>query len=530
MLVVTHNNDAKFLLDGDEFFIELHRSLRALLAAGAGGNHSVRMAYWQFSNDTVLPAYDGVVQTNLTDLMRLIARAGIRVQLIAWAGAVGVRVMNPEMASSWALNRWVTATNLADAGLAGYVPIQMYMESYGGRHIGCSTHQKITVIDDGNVREAFVGGMNMAQKYLSAAVHTPNDWWHDTAVKVSGPVVDVIELEWVRRWNKQALGGPAPNGAFGGAVNMGALDITVMTTDLEALPAQTDIRNRMQTLIAGAHDLIYMEGYALTDPFLVGDLAARVGAVNPPNIITVVNHPGNDHQKAAFFSYMMFYSFMEMNLQRFHTISTVDRWRDWVRRTPRIIQQANVAARAVDKGAINPNAMASFNPVNRYRFDFTEAGVARRIMFRHIWDITPQFNFMYAPKSNNPVNPNAWTYPHSKLALFDDNTVVIGTSNWTYRSMQYDGEISLEIVDTLVNSPFATGVRTRLFQHWNQPANATGWDVQAQQNVTDFTTGAVPIGQTRIVPLSLDDFVYPGSFKSWKQFASSVGAAFSAYL
>ncbi len=532
MLIATHNNSADFLLDGDEFYIELHRSLRALLAAGNGGNNCVRMSYWQLSPDTVLPAYGGVggvAQTNMTDLLRLLARGGIVVQLIAWAGAWGLRRINAEMASNWAMNRWVTQTNQADVNLVGYRAMQMYMEVYGGRHVGCSTHQKITLVEYGATREAFIGGMNMAQKYRSTTIHDPQDYWHDTAVKVMGPVVDTIEAEWVRRWNKQPHFGLAPNGGSAGTTP-GHLDITVMTTNLEVNPAETDIRVRMLQLITAATDLIYMEGYALTDPFLVGALAARVGEHTPPNIITVVNHPHNERQQAAFFSYMMFYTFMEMNLQRFHTIETVDFWRDWICRAPRTIQSNAAINRHIDKGAINANAMAAFNPVNRYRFNFTEGGVVRRMMFRYIWNITPQFNLMYAPKTVNAAHPNQWTYPHSKLALFDDNTVVIGTANWTYRSMQYDGEISLEIVDTVAGNPFATGVRTRLFQHWNQLANPHAWDAQARQNVTDLANGVVPAGETRIVPLGLTDFVYPGSWDSWKKFASTGGAVFSAYL
>lgn len=526
----THNNTAQFLLDGDEFFTELHRSLRNLLAAGNGGNNSVRMAYWQLSPDAVLPAYGAVAQTNLTDLLRLLARAGIPVQLIAWAGAVGVRMVSPEMASNWQMRTWVNDTNTADTALAGYRPMSIYMESYGGRHIGCSTHQKISLVQYGGTREAFVGGMNVAQKYRSAPAHDPNNWWHDTAVKVTGPAVNVIENEWVRRWQKQGAGAPAPNGAFGGSGNTGALSINVLSTNLEATPAETDIRVRMRQLIAGANDLIYMESFALTDPFLVQELAAQVGQAQPPNIITVVNHPGNGHQNAAFFSYMHFYTFMEMNLQCMHSIQTVERWRDWVRRAPRTIASAAATHRVTNKGAINPNAMASFNPVNSYRFDFQENGVPRSILFRYIWDIAPQFNLMYAPKTVNAVHADQWAYPHSKLALFDNDTVVIGTSNWTYRSMQYDGEINLEITDTAGGNPFATGVRTRLFQHWNQPANATQWDVAARLNETDLAAGTVPANQTRMVPLHLNDFIYPGSLHSWTAPASTFGALASSYL
>jgi phosphatidylserine/phosphatidylglycerophosphate/cardiolipin synthase-like enzyme len=55
---------------------------------------------------------------------------------------------------------------------------------------------------------------------------------------------------------------------------------------------------------------------------------------------------------------------------------------------------------------------------------------------------------MYGPRTTTAFNgAPQWPYPHSKLALFDDRYALVGSSNWTYRSMEYDGEITTMIDD-----------------------------------------------------------------------------------
>ena len=61
MRSVTNNNSADFLLDGDEFFQQMHRSLRDLITNGTRGQNNcyVRLAYWMIANGLTLPGYGG---------------------------------------------------------------------------------------------------------------------------------------------------------------------------------------------------------------------------------------------------------------------------------------------------------------------------------------------------------------------------------------------------------------------------------------------------------------------------------------
>lgn len=539
------NNAVEFLLDGDAYFQRLHRTLESIQATGGGGAQFVRMAFWQMSPDTFLPAYPagGAIQAGafLTDILEAIARLGIPVQLIAWAGTTLVNAVNPEMKSNWQMRKWVCATNQHNATLGGYRPIDLYMERYGGAtRIGMSTHQKIVVASDGVTKEAYVGGMNLAQKYLSAATHDPVNRWHDAAVRCEGRIVEDIEGEWVRRWSKQAQP-PAPAGLIvpPAAPVMNGLTVTMMTTNVEATPRETDVLAQTLTRINGAASYAYLEGYALTDPQLVTALAARRAAQCA--VIPVVDHPRNQGGGPDAFAYLMFYTYVELALAGFVSLDAVATWWSWIKGVP-ITYAANPAvAPVVRKLGLNPNRLASFNPINAFWVNLTlPGGQVKRIWFRDIWTITanPAWPVMYAPKTYRLDRPDDWTYPHAKVALFDDQYVLIGTSNWTYRSMQYDGEITLEIDDP--TNAFPQTVRQALFAHWGMQTAAlpvggaaavgANWVQDATANRNAWAGGTVPLSATRIVPLQLTDFIHPASVEAWKRAATTMGAIASAYL
>lgn len=534
------NNAADFLLDGDAYFQRLHQTLESVRATGGGGNQFVRMAFWQFSPDTFLPACPslaGVAMPGryLCDLLEAIAIAGMPVQLIAWYGTTAVNSFVGEMASNWAMNRWVQDANARHGATLGYRPIQMYMESYGGtRHVGMSTHQKIVIASTGPLKEAFVGGMNLAQKYLSSDQHEPTASWHDTALRVTGAIVDDIEGEWLRRWNKQTVV-PAPGGAIGAAAPvMGGLTMTMLTTNIEANPVETDIRTHMLGRIAGATDFAYLENYALTDPQLVSALAAkRAPGPGQVDVIPMVNHPRNMTQSGfEVFAYMMFYTYVELGLADFVSFDAVDTWSAWLLNQPVNYPTAGVVGPVVQKIGFNPGQTAVFNPVSAFRLQYNDgAGTQHRVWFRDIWNINTTNPVMYGPQNNHARVSDHWTYLHSKLALFDDQYVIVGTSNWTYRSMQYDGEITLEVDDP--TNAFPIAVRQQLFNHWQMPTAAVAgtagvgaaWIADANANPATLGAGAL----ARAVPLQVADFIHPTSVEAWRKYATN-GTLVSAMM
>ncbi|WP_430472743.1 phospholipase D-like domain-containing protein [Thalassospira lucentensis] len=529
MQVTRANSNAQFLLDGNAYFARLHQSLDGVIAAGAGANRFVRMAFWQIAPDAFLPGYGGGAGALLVDKLEAIARLSIRVEIIAWAGAQVLNNFVPEMKSGWQTRAWVQEVNRRNNALGGYRPIEIYMESYGRRTFGMSTHQKIVVLSTGPLKEAYVGGMNMAHKYLSSDIHDPENWWHDAAVRVTGQIVDDIEGEWVRRWNKQTTL-PAPAATIGvAAPDPANLTITMMTTNSEAIPAERDIRAGLQARIGAAANYVYLENYALTDPSIVEDLAAfKQGG---GTVIPVVNHPANKTMDGfEGFSYLMYYTYVELALADLNAFDAADSWRG--RAGPLTnYPAANVVGAHVDKAGYNPANMATLNPATAYRVTFnTAAGVPTQIGLRYIWDIAANNDVMFAPKTYRHNEPTKWTYPHSKLAIIDDQYVMVGTSNWTYRSMQYDGEITLEIDD----AAFAQGVRAQLFTHWHMPTAAAAggaagvgaaWLLDATANQVAWAGGNFALSETRLVPCAFDDFMHPISIEAWKNSLSSASLA-----
>lgn len=529
MHVTRANSNAQFLLDGNAYFGRLHQSIDGVIAAGAGAGRFVRLAFWQISPDAFLPGYGGGAGALLIDKLEAIARLGIRVEIIAWAGTQVANNFVGEMKSGWKTRDWVHAVNNRNVATPGYRPIEIYMETYGQRTFGMSTHQKIVVLSNGLQKEAYVGGMNMAHKYLSDSVHDPDNWWHDAAVRVTGQIVDDIEGEWVRRWNKQnGLGALAtPIGVA--APDPANLTITMMTTNSEAVPAERDIRAWMLMRVGAAANYVYLENYALTDPSIVSALAAsKQGGCA---VIPVVNHPRNTTMSGFDgFSYLMYFTYVELALADLVSFDAADSWRGRLGPITNY-PAANVVGPVVNKAGYNPAVMATLNPATSYSVQFaTAAGAARDIGLRYIWNITTNNEVMYAPKTYRLNEATKWTYPHSKVALIDDRFVIVGTSNWTYRSMQYDGEITLEID----SGAFAQGVRAQLFNHWHMPgaaaavgAGAVGgaWLLDAGANDGAWAANNFDLSQTRLISLGFNDFMHPISLEAWKKSFSSASLA-----
>jgi len=516
MQTATVNNTADFLLDGDEFFEQLHISMRNLLNAPVAVNSYLRLAYWGFDRMTVLPGCtDGAgtvhAATPIKDLINLLATKGHIVQIIMWYGPPFLMTMD----SNWEAREAFNLLNEGGAHQPTYRAIDMYMEIYNGKWAGYSTHQKIALVTIAGVKQAFVGGFNVMPSYLSDDVHTLpaiapfTNRWHDTGVKVGGPITDAIEAEWVRRWRKQDGHGAAPNTAFANtpAIVGANIPIRLLTTNAEADPIETDIRTVMIERINAAQDLVYLENYALSDPAIVQAMAARQVAPHPPTMIAVVNYPSD----ADPFSYLMYYSYINLTLNSFTTLTYGD--------LPNTLNKAGININLIKLAGLDPNSIATFKPVSSYSYKYSTGGSStmHEIPFGEIKSITAPQTVMYAPQ-NKSVDQADWTYPHSKLAIFDNRYTVIGTSNWTYRSMQYDGEIALEIDDVA----FTTALRNRLFTHWRQPNDPTQWYAQAVQNAVDLAAvGTVPDGEVRITPLRYGNFMNPTK-QGWNDWGTSI--------
>jgi len=534
--VETQNNSVSFILDGNLFFKQLGILLDSLLATEPPGADDetvryLRMAYWQFSPDAILPGNDNRTNTvRLIDMLAALAKKGHKIQLIAWYGTRLVNSFNSEMKSNWDLNSWVQKFNRDNANVGHFRPIDLYMESYGKRtNIGTSTHQKITIVNTGNTRTALVGGANIAKKYLSKVQHDPLNWWHDTAVKARGPITQELDTEFVRRWNKKRSHDEPEPTPLVNEDHAGDIPITMLTTNVEATPPETSIRNRVVQRIeeTPADGSIYMENYALTDPGLIDSLTRKIAHAPDIDLVVLVNHPQNKMMEGfETFSYLMYYTYVSLHSHVIDTLSVWSTWKRYYQNDPVTLDDSFMHNINVIGPNMNLGKLAKFNPANDYKISFTDTdGVKFEYDYQYIAGLMPLRNFMYGPVLNQPTEPKQWPYPHSKLAIFNQRYTMVGTSNWTYRSMQYDGEVMLEID----SADFATEVATALFEHWNQPNELSGWSAQAIENKNAWRAGTLPMGDLIVVPLTYNDFVNPTS-SNWRSMATEVGWTLSAYF
>ena len=150
----------------------------------------------------------------------------------------------------------------------------------------------------------------------------------------------------------------------------------------------------------------------------------------------------------------------------------------------------------------------------------TKGGKTSWVYLSKIKTIESRTFCMYAPLLAGTQGQSP--YVHSKIALIDDKVAFVGSSNWTYRSMQYDGEISalienkLEVVD----------IRTELLKHWGVPnGDPAKWKSHVAKNARELATGKAKRCQVYMVPLTLADF---GT--TWKDLAAWGSWAAADYI
>ena len=98
---------------------------------------------------------------------------------------------------------------------------------------------------------------------------------------------------------------------------------------------------------------------------------------------------------------------------------------------------------------------------------YTGDGHQERIAFSDIICLETDLYFL------TPIRIEEWTakqqlkykplYVHSKLAIIDDRYLIVGSCNWSYRSLRYDGEISA----FCENEGLAKAAYRRLISHYD---------------------------------------------------------------
>nr|BDT38541.1 phosphatidylserine/phosphatidylglycerophosphate/cardiolipin synthase family protein [Myxococcus sp. MH1] len=545
MRVDTSCDTANFILDGDKFFLELHRHIRRAELDGKGA--TIRLAYWKADPSLTLPAVDGAPQRTLAQALSSAAKAGVKVQVILWNGwksecFVPHHHFWREDWTAW-LDKWkhlLTEWKFPDGSL------EFKYHSYAGTalHPFTSLHIKIALFKTSGSEDLLLGGMNLGEDYKSATTHDAANHWHDAAVHLKGDIHRVVGHYWSELWaGKTPPAAPhTPDRSGGGKA------VTFVTTDIQGKKAERDIRKELVGHIQKAKQFVYMENQALTDPCIIDALVAA--AARGVRIILMVPHPKEtvlgDYSGYAYVMNFAFRAIAMAGMTSFTSKSAGKvkasdlkdcslRYEGWilsgrslllppspqVQKTGCLDNDTYITDLEKRLHAGDDSLMQSWKHPNlpfRPASQFMNRGVHWKLKtawlgtweyLENITAIESESFSMYSPLLNGAKGKSP--YVHSKVAIVDDKLAFIGSSNWTYRSMQFDAEVSAVIQD----GAFVKAMREEIFEHWGMPKNVDQWRAAAEQNVgkTD--------GKVNIVPLTLADLqVSYTSLTAWGSWAA----------
>lgn len=237
-----YHGQVRFLVDGNEFFPELVRSIE-------NARHTVDAMVFIFDTDTYA--------TKVADVLKQVS------------ASVRVRVMMDDIGSLLACGAPPSAVP-PDFQRPG--DIQSYLETDSHVHVRVSSdpwlatdHRKCFIIDS---RQAYLGGMNIGWVYRYQ--------WHDLMLGLTGPVVGRLEKNYRKAW---AFSGPF--GDFGYAwaslfdrehlqrnVEPGDIDIRVLSTATGKL----QIYHAQLAAIRRARSYIYIENAYFNDDTILREL------------------------------------------------------------------------------------------------------------------------------------------------------------------------------------------------------------------------------------------------------------------
>jgi phosphatidylserine/phosphatidylglycerophosphate/cardiolipin synthase-like enzyme len=545
----SNNNRVTFLMDGLAFFRELRRQLQLVAAApGPNANTYVRLGYWAASHNAPLPDPAGAGgNTTLSFELNQVAAAGHDVKVIlpgpTWSET---NLLNQIAAVAQALNQNAPyqGNQAFAAHFAGVANIDVYLEPYKGWLAGSSQHQKIAIFSINGQRTALVGGINLSSWYLDTTAHAAwnppypgMDGIHDTAVMIEGAATDAVEQEWCRRWAKsgRALHQNATvqnvyNNPVLGMVNgnrrAGQATVTIATTNSENWTGrETDIQDLLLSNIQNAAQSIYFENFSFCDPSLVAAVATKLAGT--PAFPTFIMTRG----PAGAYDYLHYIATAKMALQNCVSVSftnmssgglpigvtTVARGAHQVWE----VQESSNAwstLRSVTSTVSNrfmEDDSLLYNTTNSRWFGY------KTLSLLNIQAINGGLR-MFSPVRAATTNTYHPIYLHSKLAMFENagnaSVLVVGSANFNYRSMVYDGEMSAFITG---NANLFNAIRGDILGHFNSAVaiNTGNWAATAAANDTLFGTNAAVVGQTYIVTTPLTYFTaVPATFPDGSNF------------
>ena len=166
---VTDNNNVELLLNGENKFPHVLEVLK-------NANSHIHLEYYIFEAD--------VIGRKIIDLLIEKAQQGVQ-----------VRVIYDDFGSRDIRRKEVA--RLRNAGVEAFPFYKIKLIALANR-LNYRNHRKIIVVDG---KVAFVGGINISDKYINEEGQKNALFWRDTHLKIQGPAVKTLQYIFLGDWN-----------------------------------------------------------------------------------------------------------------------------------------------------------------------------------------------------------------------------------------------------------------------------------------------------------------------------------------
>jgi cardiolipin synthase len=166
---LTGNNKVKVLINGENKFPEVLEALK-------NAKHHIHMEYYIYEDDKIGHALEEVLIQK--------AKEGVEVRFIY--DDFGSRSIRKKM-----------VPRLRNAGVKAF-PFHKIVFLLLANRLNYRNHRKIIVIDG---KTAFVGGINVSDRYINPPGDAQKVFWRDTHMRIDGPGVHYLQYLFLGDWN-----------------------------------------------------------------------------------------------------------------------------------------------------------------------------------------------------------------------------------------------------------------------------------------------------------------------------------------
>ena len=179
---LTAGNEVKLLVNGEHKFPEVLRAIRE-------AKHHIHIEYYIYEDDKI--------GTAIADALIKKAEEGVTVRFIY--DDFGSRSVRKKI-----------VPRLKAAGVTAFSFYKVIFIALANR-LNYRNHRKIIVIDGST---AFVGGINVSDRYINNATNPTAVFWRDTHLRIDGPGVYYLQYLFLCDWNFCANDTLQPNAQF----------------------------------------------------------------------------------------------------------------------------------------------------------------------------------------------------------------------------------------------------------------------------------------------------------------------------